>query len=97
MTTLLFAKHDNKSLNEATRKALTPAKALGAPVHILVAGLDCRAVAEAAAKLDGVEKVRSPRAPAMNIGSPSRSRRCSRRSRLATTRSSPPRPRRART
>src|SRR6478736_8191796 len=57
MTTLLLAKHDNKSLNEATRKALTAAKALGAPVHILVAGTGCKAVAEAAAKLDGVEKV----------------------------------------
>jgi electron transfer flavoprotein alpha subunit len=64
MTTLLFAKHDNKTLNEATRKALTPAKALGAPVHILVAGLDCRAVAEEAAKLDGVEKVLLAEAPA---------------------------------
>lgn len=57
MTTLLLAKHDNTSLNEATRKALTAAKALGAPVHILVAGHNAKAVAEAAAKLDGVEKV----------------------------------------
>ncbi|MBV9519813.1 MAG: electron transfer flavoprotein subunit alpha/FixB family protein [Hyphomicrobiales bacterium] len=63
MTTLLFAKHDNKVLNEATRKALTPAKELGAPVHILVAGLDCRGVAEEAAKLDGVEKVLLAEAP----------------------------------
>jgi electron transfer flavoprotein alpha subunit len=57
MTTLLLAKHDNKSLNEATRKALTAAKALGAPVHVLVAGHNAKAVADAAAKLDGVEKV----------------------------------------
>ncbi|MBV8765018.1 MAG: electron transfer flavoprotein subunit alpha/FixB family protein [Hyphomicrobiales bacterium] len=63
MTTLLFAKHDNKALNEATRRALTPAKALGAPVHILVAGFNCRAVAEEAAKLDGVEKVLLAEAP----------------------------------
>ena len=49
MTTLLLAKHDNKSLNEATRKALTAAKDLGAPVHVLVAGHDAKAVAEAAA------------------------------------------------
>src|SRR6516165_2929243 len=47
MTTLLLAKHDNKTLNEATRKALTAAKQLGAPVDVLVAGLGCRAVAEA--------------------------------------------------
>jgi electron transfer flavoprotein alpha subunit len=57
MTTLLLAKHDNRALNDATNKALTAAKALGAPVHVLVAGTGCRAVAEAAAKLDGVEKV----------------------------------------
>jgi electron transfer flavoprotein alpha subunit len=57
MTTLLLAKHDNKSLNEATRKALTAAKELGAPVHVLVAGHNAKAVADAAAKLDGVEKV----------------------------------------
>jgi electron transfer flavoprotein alpha subunit len=57
MTTLLLAKHDNKTLNEATRKALTAAKELGAPVHVLVAGQGCAAVAEACAKLDGIEKV----------------------------------------
>jgi len=57
MTTLLLAKHDNRALNDATGKALTAAKALGAPVHVLVAGSGCRSVAEAAAKLDGVEKV----------------------------------------
>jgi electron transfer flavoprotein alpha subunit len=57
MTTLLLAKHDNHALNDATSKALTAAKALGAPVHVLVAGTGCRGVAEAAAKLDGVEKV----------------------------------------
>jgi len=57
MTTLLLAEHDNKALKDATAKALTAAKALGQPVHVLVAGKNCRAVAEAAAKLDGVTKV----------------------------------------
>src|ERR671922_2295029 len=57
MTTLLLAEHDNKTLKDATQKALTAAKALGQDVHVLVAGNDCRAVAEAAAKLDGVNKV----------------------------------------
>jgi electron transfer flavoprotein alpha subunit len=57
MTTLLIAEHDNKSLKDATNKALTAAKALGAPVHILVAGKGARPVAEAAAKLDGVATV----------------------------------------
>jgi electron transfer flavoprotein alpha subunit len=57
MTTLLVAEHDNKSLKDATAKALTAASALGGDVHVLVAGKDCRAVADAAAKLKGVAKV----------------------------------------
>src|SRR5262245_51412740 len=57
MTTLLIAEHDNKSLKDATHKALTAAKALGGEVHVLVAGKGARAVAESAAKLDGVGKV----------------------------------------
>jgi electron transfer flavoprotein alpha subunit len=57
MTTLLIAEHDNQALKDVTPKALTAAKALGAPVHVLVAGRACRPAAEAAAKLDGIEKV----------------------------------------
>jgi len=57
MTVLLIAEHDNKTLKDSTNKALTAAKALGGDVHVLVAGLGCRAVAETAAKLDGVKKV----------------------------------------
>ena len=57
MTTLLIAEHDNKSLKDATNKTLTAAKALGGDVHVLVAGKDCKPVAEAAARLDGVKKV----------------------------------------
>jgi electron transfer flavoprotein alpha subunit len=64
MTTLLLAEHDNKSLKDSTNKALTAAKALGADVHILVAGQGCKAVADAAAKLDGVKKVLIADAPA---------------------------------
>jgi electron transfer flavoprotein alpha subunit len=57
MTTLVIAEHDNKTLNEATTRTVTAALALGGPVHVLVAGEACRAVAEAAAKIAGVEKV----------------------------------------
>jgi electron transfer flavoprotein alpha subunit len=57
MPTLLLAEHDNKSLKDATSKALTAAKQIGADVHILVAGHNCRPAADAAAKLDGVKKV----------------------------------------
>jgi electron transfer flavoprotein alpha subunit len=57
MTTLLIAEHDNKVLKDATPKALTAAKALGADVHVLIAGKPSRSVAESAASLDGVKKV----------------------------------------
>jgi len=57
MTTLLVAEHDNKTVKDATLKALTAAKAMGGDVHVLVAGKDCKAAADAAAKLDGVKKV----------------------------------------
>jgi electron transfer flavoprotein alpha subunit len=57
MTTLLIAEHDNSTLKDATAKALTAAKQLGGDVHVLVAGKGCKAVADAAAKLDGVKKV----------------------------------------
>jgi len=63
MSTLLLAEHDNKDLKDATAKALTAAKAIGAPVHVLVAGRDCRSAAEAAAKLAGVAKVLLADAP----------------------------------
>jgi electron transfer flavoprotein alpha subunit len=64
MPTLVLAEHDNTSLKDATAKALTAAKALGAKVHVLVAGSGCKAAADAAAKLDGVAKVLLADAPA---------------------------------
>ena len=57
MATLLIAEHDNASLKDATNKALTAATALGAEVHVLVAGENAKAAADAAAKLAGVTKV----------------------------------------
>ncbi|MFZ5693186.1 MAG: electron transfer flavoprotein subunit alpha/FixB family protein [Pseudomonadota bacterium] len=57
MTVLLIAEHDNTHLKDATAKAMTAAKALGGDVHILVAGKNAKAVADAAAKLDGAKKV----------------------------------------
>ncbi len=64
MPTLLVAEHNNKSLKDATSKALTAARAIGADVHILVAGHNCQPAADAAAKLDGVKKVLLADAPA---------------------------------
>jgi electron transfer flavoprotein alpha subunit len=63
MAVLLLAQHDNKNLAPATAKALTAARAFGTDVDILVAGQDCRGVAEQAAKLDGVRKVLLIEAP----------------------------------
>ncbi|MGP1273891.1 MAG: electron transfer flavoprotein subunit alpha/FixB family protein [Caulobacterales bacterium] len=57
MATLVIAEHDNKSLNEATRAAVTAAKKMGGDIHILVAGQGAKSVADEAAKVDGVAKV----------------------------------------
>jgi electron transfer flavoprotein alpha subunit len=57
MPTLLLAAHDNLALDPQTAHALTAALALGQPVHILVAGSGCAAVAAAAATLAGVARV----------------------------------------
>lgn len=59
MTTLLIADVIKGELGDATAKAMTAAGQLGEPVHVLVAGKDCAAAADAASKLDGVEKVLS--------------------------------------
>jgi electron transfer flavoprotein alpha subunit len=63
MTTLLVAEHDDKTLNGATAKALSAAKALGGDVHVLVAGMSCKPVAQEATKLHGVSKVLLADAP----------------------------------
>lgn len=64
MATLLIAEHDNAHLKDATNKAMTAAAALGGEVHVLVAGQGCKAVADAAAKLQGAAKVLLAEAPA---------------------------------
>ena len=53
MATLLIAEHSNAALNDATAKALTAATQIGGDVHILVAGENCGAAAEAAADARG--------------------------------------------
>ena len=63
MAVLLIAEHDNKALNALTAKALSAAKSISPDVHVLVAGNGCRPVAEAAAKLAGVGKVKLVEAP----------------------------------
>jgi electron transfer flavoprotein alpha subunit len=58
MSLLVIAEHDNASLKAATLNAVTAAARIGGEIHILVAGSGCGAVAEQAAKVAGVAKVR---------------------------------------
>src|SRR5271165_763824 len=58
MAALVVAEHDNRALKSATLNAVAAANEIAAlEVDILVAGKDCRAVAEAAAKIAGARKV----------------------------------------
>jgi electron transfer flavoprotein alpha subunit len=57
MSILVIADHDNGSLKPVTLNVLNAAKAIGGDIDVLVAGENCGAVAEAAAKADGVAKV----------------------------------------
>ena len=57
MAILIIAEHDHASLSDQTAKAVSAASQIGGDVHILVAGKDAKAAADAAAKLDGVAKV----------------------------------------
>jgi len=56
MSILVIAEHDNSELKPATLNTVTAAAALG-DVHILVAGANCAAPADEAAKVEGVSKV----------------------------------------
>ena len=57
MTILVIAEHDNAALNAATLNVVAAAKQIGGDIEVLVAGEACGAVADAAAKIDGISKV----------------------------------------
>ena len=57
MASLVIAEHNNSAVDEATAKTVTAAAAVSKPVHVLVAGENCRAAAEKARLISGVEKV----------------------------------------
>ena len=57
MSILVFAEHDNSELKVDTLKTVAAAQAIGGDIHLLVAGYNCQAVAEAASKVNGVAKV----------------------------------------
>jgi electron transfer flavoprotein alpha subunit len=64
MTVLVVAEHDNAELGPATLAVVSAAREMGEDINVLVAGSGCAAVADAAARVDGVAKVLLADAPA---------------------------------
>jgi len=63
MSILVIAEHDNQTLKAATLNTVTAAARLGDDIHVLVAGSQCATVAEQAASIAGVDRVRFADAP----------------------------------
>ncbi|CAL95108.1 electron transfer flavoprotein subunit alpha/FixB family protein [Azoarcus olearius] len=63
MAILVLAEHDNHTIKAATLNTVTAAAKIGGDIHVLVAGSNCGAAAEAAAKVAGVAKVLVADAP----------------------------------
>jgi len=57
MSILVIAEHDNNEIKGATLNAVAAAQAIGSDVDILIAGANCGAAADAAAKIAGINKV----------------------------------------
>ncbi|CAB3686100.1 Electron transfer flavoprotein subunit alpha [Paraburkholderia sediminicola] len=57
MTNLVIAEHDNASIKAATLNTIAAAQKIGGDIHVLVAGHNAQAAADAAAKIAGVSKV----------------------------------------
>jgi electron transfer flavoprotein alpha subunit len=57
MTALVIAEHDNATLKGSTLNTITAAAQCGGDVHVLIAGHNCDAAAQAAAQVAGVAKV----------------------------------------
>ena len=68
MAILLLAEHSNEALSPSTAKAMSAASQIGGDVHILVAGHNAKAAADAATKLKGVTKVLLADAPHLAHG-----------------------------
>jgi electron transfer flavoprotein alpha subunit len=58
MAVLIIAEHDNQSLKGATLNTVTAGNRIGGELHVLVMGHHCQKVAEQAARVAGVAKVR---------------------------------------
>jgi electron transfer flavoprotein alpha subunit len=63
MSTLVIAEHDGRHVKSGTLNTVSAAKKIGGDVALLIAGLNCKAAAEAAAKISGVAKVLVADAP----------------------------------
>ncbi|CAG9244002.1 Electron transfer flavoprotein subunit alpha [Paraburkholderia unamae] len=68
MTILVIAEHDNASVKAATLNTVAAAQKMGGDVHVLVAGHNAQAAADAAAKIAGVAKVLLADAPQLAQG-----------------------------
>jgi electron transfer flavoprotein alpha subunit len=68
MAALVIAEHDNASIKGATLNTVTAAAQCGGEVHVLVAGGDAAAAAQAAARIAGVTKVLHADAPHLAHG-----------------------------
>jgi len=58
MSCLVIIEHDNNEIAAATLHAITAAQQIGGDIDLLVAGENCADVAEAAAKIAGIGKVK---------------------------------------
>ncbi|MDP2170655.1 MAG: FAD-binding protein [Rhodocyclaceae bacterium] len=63
MSILVIAEHDHAALKAATLNTVAAAAKLGGDIHVLVAGANCAAAAQAAATLAGVVRVKLADAP----------------------------------
>jgi electron transfer flavoprotein alpha subunit len=68
MSALVIAEHDNASIKGATLNTVTAALQCGGEVHVLVAGANATAAAQAAAQIAGVTKVLHADAPGLDHG-----------------------------
>lgn len=68
MTILVIAEHDNASVKAATLSTVAAAQLIGGDVHVLVAGHNAKAAADASAQIAGVSKVLLADAPQLEAG-----------------------------
>ncbi|WP_429550231.1 electron transfer flavoprotein subunit alpha/FixB family protein [Paraburkholderia youngii] len=68
MVNLVVAEHDNASIKAATLNTIAAAQKVGGDIHVLVAGHNAQAAADAAAKIAGVSRVLLADAPQLAEG-----------------------------